>query len=584
MKKHLIFFGCSLLLLICGNNSIHAQFPSAINLDTIGDNGLMISRVAKVVPAIPVPPTSPILQPDTGWTGPIEQPEAIGDSSMLGYDAKAIARWDVVPYQTFDDKFHIGVVAFHMNGIDRVSFSVDGGPWVDVYEMQLNPRTNVEEYTVTLDANLFAQNGPVEVRAIAWPKGAGEPRVLDSLPASADPTGEILANRQIRWVSATGDNSTGDGSRENPFATIKQAAMSINQAQGGIADNGYIYLETGDYPMSGGWEGAPWSIPSTINSYLTISGAPDLPPEDVRITLGGSSERLQVKLLRFQNVLIETTVSSGPLPNGDEPHLWIDKAYWGDGYSHAGFPHKFFTNVRSHNAFQGIFNAKLVRNAILEDLYSDAFQNTQCVINATIDIIDRREHTGVHPDIIQWHWTSGNLDNLIYYNIHATNCKAQQFFLAGEKDPVAEGDSFSNIAVVNALFANSTSETTLSSQVALPGNHLLFWHTSFINGGGLLLTDKGSTITNISIRNSVFKQFIFSSAWTGIVDNNHFINNSVTGTQSTTGDPLWNNVNANDYSPASGSPLNNRNTIQLVPTDVLGNTFSGSIGAIQSEQ
>ena len=66
--------------------------------------------------------TYPTLQPGDGWVGPTPQPNPVGSPNMAGFDAKSIARWDVVPYQTFSNEFHIGVVAFHMNGIDRVDF------------------------------------------------------------------------------------------------------------------------------------------------------------------------------------------------------------------------------------------------------------------------------------------------------------------------------------------------------------------------------------------------------------------------------------------------------------------------------
>jgi hypothetical protein len=101
------------------------------------------------------------------------QPPAVGSQSAPGFDAKAIARWDVVPYQTFTSDFNVGVVAFHMNGIDRVDFSCNGGPWVTVREMQLNPQTNVWEYTARLRAADFAADGPAEVRAIAYPVTGG---------------------------------------------------------------------------------------------------------------------------------------------------------------------------------------------------------------------------------------------------------------------------------------------------------------------------------------------------------------------------------------------------------------------------
>lgn len=105
--------------------------------------------------------------------------EQLGEPGDFGYDAKAMARWDVVPYQTFDGDFNVGVVAFHINYIDRVEFSVNGGPWLPVYTMSMNSQINVVEYWATLRASDFT-DGPLELRAVAYPK-VGIPRVLDSL-------------------------------------------------------------------------------------------------------------------------------------------------------------------------------------------------------------------------------------------------------------------------------------------------------------------------------------------------------------------------------------------------------------------
>ncbi|MCH7579567.1 MAG: hypothetical protein IIB22_04935, partial [Chloroflexi bacterium] len=120
---------------------------------------------------------APFIPGGNGWSGPTNEPGPIGNPDDPGYDAKVIAHWDVVPYQTFNGDFEIGVVAFHINGIDRVEFSAEGGSWTPVSEMTLNSRTNVWEYWAVLNAEAF-DDGPVEVRAIAYPKDAGEPRLL----------------------------------------------------------------------------------------------------------------------------------------------------------------------------------------------------------------------------------------------------------------------------------------------------------------------------------------------------------------------------------------------------------------------
>ncbi|GAG12791.1 unnamed protein product, partial [marine sediment metagenome] len=122
-------------------------------------------------------PPGAILIPGSGFSGPTAQPDPVG--SGPGVDAKAIARWDVVPFQTFDGDFNVGVVAFHINGIDRVEFAVDGGPWLSISEMSENARVGVWEYWAAVRASDFA-DGEIELRAIAYPL-VGIPRVLDSL-------------------------------------------------------------------------------------------------------------------------------------------------------------------------------------------------------------------------------------------------------------------------------------------------------------------------------------------------------------------------------------------------------------------
>ena len=93
------------------------------------------------------------LEPGEGWSGDQDEPKPVGDPKHPGYPYRAIARWAVVPHQTFEGDFTIGVAAFHGYGIDRVEFSVDNGPWESVKEMAANPRTDIDEYFVNLNAD-----------------------------------------------------------------------------------------------------------------------------------------------------------------------------------------------------------------------------------------------------------------------------------------------------------------------------------------------------------------------------------------------------------------------------------------------
>ena len=447
MKNHLILFAYGLLLLTWGANSVHAQFPSAINLDTIGDNGLMISRVAKVVPAIPVPPTFPILQPGTGWTGPTEQPDTIGDSTMFGYDAKVIARWDVVPYQTFDDQFHIGVVAFHMNDIDRVSFSVDGGPWLDVHEIKMNPRTDVEEYTAILDANLFAQDEPVEVRAIVWPKVAGIPRVL---------AGDI-----------TNTTEPGDNLRSGENSMILYVGT----------DPQIIEVDSGVYT----WGLEPFVGSQDDNSrWITFRPAPGVSREEVIIndnitSQPGPDGSMQLKKVRLQNI---TLMGSGLLryiggnQNPDE-EVWLDSCEWiGLGQwvnSGTNKGVRWATNCTMRQWQVGPISG-FVRGTQFSEFGEDVMRNVYFVANVTVRNVDRGPRTDWHTAVI------GNpyyCDNRIYYNLNVTDNKHSVWaFRNGTHDLWQNFD----IAVVNC---HSTSTAPHNWWMGADSRNVLIMNTTF---------------------------------------------------------------------------------------------------------
>ena len=80
-----------------------------------------------------------VLTPGTGWSGLTSTPGPVGSSSTLGYDANIVAHWDEVPFRDINGIENVGVMAYHINGIQKVSFSVNNGGWVDVTTPILNP-------------------------------------------------------------------------------------------------------------------------------------------------------------------------------------------------------------------------------------------------------------------------------------------------------------------------------------------------------------------------------------------------------------------------------------------------------------
>ncbi|MFW6154163.1 MAG: hypothetical protein ACOC95_03005 [Planctomycetota bacterium] len=195
---------------------------------------------------------APTLVQGPGFTAPTVEPSGYGTGR--GADARCMALWDVVPHQDIDAPLGLGVVAFHMNGIDRVEFSLDDGPWTAVTEMTHNPRTDVWEYWVTLDPATIAADGAVEVRAIAYPSDAGEPRLLEPLVLHVD-TGTLP--HPTLTVSGT---------------DIRQAIKDFQNA-GGSLEGLTVYLPEGDYKMPG----SPYT-PYENERWLTLTPAPGADP------------------------------------------------------------------------------------------------------------------------------------------------------------------------------------------------------------------------------------------------------------------------------------------------------------------
>jgi len=541
-----------------------------------------------------------ILVPGAGFTGPTPDPDPVGDIGEPGYDAKAIARWDVVPHQTFSGDFHIGVVAFHINGIDRVAFSVEGGPWTSVYHKQHNPRTGVYEYTTILRAKAFAE-GPIEIRAVVFPKAAGVPRVLagdeessvngeHSLYLNADPDGLILANREVRWVSPTGNNVTGNGTEASPFASIRHAARQINTAQGGNADNGLIYLMEGDHPWAGDSDG--WQNPITEHAWITIAPAPGANPDNVVIETG-TGDRLNAALVHISGVTVRRNLQSSFNLNR-LPKIWFDGVTLeGSGptdninfVSHTAWLGGIYTtdtilrNVR--NGHKG--GTRLERNAVRENLGEDAFFNAPLIINGFVDGIDTSGVPGgPHPDVVQYH---GVRHNNILYGLHAVNCKAQGVFMRSSSNTPSSDIAFVNVLVEMAPDA-------YLNQILNPVNHLLLWNMTLANRPLRISNDpSGQTdptiLNNLSMKNNVFFDawsFESSIGYNSTVSNNHFIQGTSAGNNYTTGEALFKNAANADYRPGDGSPLLARidEESAVVPADALNRplNFPAAIGALQ---
>ena len=115
----------------------------------------------------------------------------IGDAEAKGNDVAPIFRFTEKPEITREGDFWITAQAYHMEGIHKVTFIMDGGTPVDVYEPIEHPDNldtdyentasgmgrGYKEYMVRVSTAGMEHNKVHEIRAIAWPN-SGYPIVL----------------------------------------------------------------------------------------------------------------------------------------------------------------------------------------------------------------------------------------------------------------------------------------------------------------------------------------------------------------------------------------------------------------------
>lgn len=397
------------------------------------------------------------LRPGSGFTGPTDDPQPQGSPSHLSYNAKVIARWSTIPYQEFDQKIHVGVMAFHIEGVEKVAFAVEGGPWVEVFEEQINPDNGQSEYVVRLDA-ADLPDGPVEVRAIAYPR-IGQPRVLDgttwtdyrmnngevSLIINANSGGTLP--RLERHVSPSGNDTTGDGSASAPYATIAKAAATIvieNEAagRGRNLDGGHIYLAPGDYHYYTNYS-TNWGV----SRLVTLEPEPGVTRDQVRL-VSGAHPGLWRNFVRLRNLTIDA--SDGVLIYGNGGTIWVDGCeYIGPGRSvgHLGlsfgsYP-QFWTNSTVREAQTGYRLATLVRSSVAVNIGEDAFKQVEVVDGCTAENMTLGQ-SAWHQDV----WVHSQGRNVIVRALTAVkNIDAQGLSVFGHDEVAVVGVRIDNTAV-----------------------------------------------------------------------------------------------------------------------------------------
>jgi hypothetical protein len=454
-----------------------------------------------------------------------------------GVGTQVIANWDVIPYQVITSNFKVGVVAFHESGVN-VEFTINGGPVSTVSRPTYNDRTDVYEYWIEIIPADYA-DGEITISATAYPDDTNnQPRVLSDLILYTNANGTLqnYNGSSIVWADCdNGNDTTGDGSELNPFQTIERA---FTQAGAG----GTVYLKAGlNYQITNNH--APVNHPY----WTTITAAPGIPGNEVRV-LGGTNGQFDETMVKWNNVQFymdeDPTGFFTLLQFADGQLIWFDNSEFYNERGHHTSTYLFNTQnaeyymtgclIRDIGVAAGYFQ----RNCEIRNIGGDIWRaaDDMLIINTRIDNMDPMP--GAHADLLQWYNPGAVIDNIILYNLAATNINSQGFF----------GNSGENTAIVNVLI-EKTADTPRLSQVH-DLNHILIWYCNFVNID-FSITDT-SNVSSWNIQNSIFNKLIpgdqnptVTDLDASFISNNHYVylnwnqTNGGLGSNYTTGDPLY---------------------------------------------
>src|SRR5206468_8255019 len=130
--------------------------------------------------------------------------------------------------------------------------------------------------------------------------------------------------------STSGNDSTGDGTEVNPFATIARAAnywLYFNGSSSPI-DGTTIYVQPGTYQLTS----TNFTYPNTAVAWLTITTAPGVDRSQVIIAGHGDSTDkgwgLRTKLMHFKGVTFAPQTGADQsifrTTAGSNSSLWVD--------------------------------------------------------------------------------------------------------------------------------------------------------------------------------------------------------------------------------------------------------------------
>ena len=465
---------------------------NALDLSILLNNSADGSGGSQSSPSGGSEPTSPLAQltAGSGFTGLTPEPTQVGAPTALYADFPPAARWDDVNFQSINGNHIVGVIAYHQNGIERVEFSLNGGPWTAVSNATERAGFGVKTFQAAFNSEVLPAGSIGELRARVWPKAAGMPLVLQNPSASIGVPNGVSAMTGLHsmfvhagtgtpaaemFVALSGAD-TNAGTAAAPVRTIGRA-LDLLRAANKISNAFVTLKEAGSY-------GAPRTTGGPVNNpaWTTIRRSPSLPDGVCQIVstaadgslTGRNLIRTQWKRLRWQGVQFENSQIS-QLYLDPTQYIWLDgcrhfdvngptATYGGTvmypirpasiawnpttlAWVNTAIGGSYVTNCLAGNQVYGYPGVSYIRGSHVTTISCDAFANARCVLGCSLDQLSGTAVPGLHADVLQY---THQTQNVIVSRFRGWGVdRAQNFFF----DPHL-GSEFKNCAFVDVAIEN----------------------------------------------------------------------------------------------------------------------------------
>jgi hypothetical protein len=426
---------------------------------------------------------APLAVPGAGFSsGPPATSVVAGTPAFL-QNQTTVAHWALeIQRDRLSEAREIGVMTDNASGIQRVDFSVNGGPIVSVTERRYGKRDAAPGYFITVNPAQFTPGSLIEIRAVVYPvfgktavlagpvttlsSGSTPPTSntgLHSLFLYADPNNALP--RATVYLSPGGNDNSGTGSISAPFLTFARAVNSLRTTLGNKLSGGTIALLPGDYVLGSGlpnW----WTQSEYPDGYLTVESAPGVPSDQVRFVNVQSS--WMARFLKVRNLTILPPFNVSILRDGDgerRAHLYVENvdvyspSLTSGHFNYGGNEFGFKAVKRSYTVGgdRGVDSASWIANFMTYYGTGIAFNDSILVFSSLAENYDQyRRHPANHGDLFHIHGREKNI--LIQWLLRGVDLfRIQGLFLSAAKDGVAIIESVSDVA-------------TREKEVGAPGN------------------------------------------------------------------------------------------------------------------